>query len=46
MIGHTRTPASVLVTCPLSCGTLHGHEGVVNGTASLELVSPTPPTVW
>jgi D-alanyl-D-alanine carboxypeptidase len=29
-----------LVTYTLSCGTFHGHEGGVNGTASIAMVSP------
>jgi hypothetical protein len=29
-----------LVTYTLSCGTFHGHEGGVNGTASIAMISP------
>lgn len=29
-----------LATYNLSCGTFHGHEGGVNGTASIAMVSP------
>jgi D-alanyl-D-alanine carboxypeptidase len=48
LVAEMRSPTSMslgsyglgLVTYELSCGTFYGHEGGVNGTASIAMVSP------
>jgi D-alanyl-D-alanine carboxypeptidase len=48
LVAEMRSPTSLslgsyglgLVTYSLSCGTFYGHEGGVNGTASIAIVSP------
>ena len=48
LLAEMRSPTSMslgsyglgLATYKLSCGTFHGHEGGVNGTASIAIVSP------